>query len=223
MEGTDVDHQMRDVGAESVTKRQKISVMQDLVSPPLETSSPQSNVQNTITNGFTTSDRLLPLPSSNGIHMTSDLEGTLEMRAPTIMPKPTAEQIRVEHPDVDLTDLEETMADYQEALDEEEHEKLEPFKSFLPTGYCYDVRMRYHSELDPPKERRELHPEDPRRIFKIYHELCVAGLIENEQLNQGFVIPNPLVNIPVRAVTESEIELVHDKKMFDRMQKTRCE
>ena len=133
-----------------------------------------------------------------------------------------ADHFHIQHPTVDLTELEITMAKFKHSVDKTEHEKPVPYNSFLPSGYCYDVRMRYHTELDAPKERRELHPEDPRRIFKIFQELCVAGLIDHKQFNEGFVIPNPLVNIPVRYAKESEIELVHEKKVYDRMRATRC-
>lgn len=95
-----------------------------------------------------------------------------------------------------------------------------PYISSLPTGLCYDVRMRYHCELDPPKLRLDYHPEDPRRIFKIYKELCIAGLVKNDLLNVGPLIPNPLITIAVRDVTEAEVCLVHDKKHFDFMRST---
>ncbi len=101
-----------------------------------------------------------------------------------------------------------------------EHEPVAPYKSSLPTGLCYDVRMRYHCELDPPKQRLDYHPEDPRRIFKIYKELCMAGLVKDPLLNTGTLIPNPLVNIPVREVGEDEVCLVHDKSHFDFMKTT---
>ena len=80
--------------------------------------------------------------------------------------------------------------------------------------------MRYHCELDPPKLRLDYHPEDPRRIFKIYKELCIAGLVKDELLNTGTLIPNPLVRIGAREVTEAEVCLVHDKKHFDFMKET---
>ena len=102
----------------------------------------------------------------------------------------------------------------------DEHEPPKPFMSSLPTGLCYDVRMRYHCELDPPKQRLDYHPEDPRRIFKIYKELCLAGLVDDPILSTGTLIPNPLYRIPVRDVTESEVCLVHDKKHFDFMKST---
>ena len=136
-------------------------------------------------------------------------------RQTSVLANDVAAQLSIEHPPSDLT----SMDDFEEEQIEDD-EMPAPYASFLPTGYCYDVRMRYHCELDPPKERRELHPEDPRRIFKIYQELCVAGLIENEMLNKGHLIPNPLLNIPVRQVTEAEVELVHDKRMWDFMSST---
>ena len=103
---------------------------------------------------------------------------------------------------------------------EAEHEPTAPYVSSLPTGLCYDVRMRYHCELDPPKQRLDYHPEDPRRIFKIYKELCMAGLVKDDLLNTGTLIPNPLLSIPAREVTEQEVCLVHDKKHFDFMRST---
>lgn len=103
---------------------------------------------------------------------------------------------------------------------DEDHETPAPYLSLLPTGLCYDVRMRYHCELDPPKLRLDYHPEDPRRIFKIYKELCIAGLVKEDLLNIGPVIPNPLVRIQAREVTEAEVCLVHDKRHFDFMQST---
>lgn len=101
-----------------------------------------------------------------------------------------------------------------------EHEPNATYNSSLPTGLCYDVRMRYHCELDPPKQRLDFHPEDPRRIFKIYKELCMAGLVKDNLLNTGALIPNPLVRISARNVSEEEVCLVHDKKHYDFMRTT---
>src|SRR5947209_15948310 len=50
--------------------------------------------------------------------------------------------------------------------------------STLPTGLCYDERMRYHAEVATINESN-YHPEDPRRIFYIYKELCQAGLVDD--------------------------------------------
>lgn len=78
----------------------------------------------------------------------------------------------------------------------------------LATGLCYDIRMRYHSELDPPKQRLDFHPEDPRRIYHIYRALCQAGLYKDPQFNVP-TIEKPLERIQARNATASEICLVH--------------
>ncbi|KAL8933811.1 MAG: hypothetical protein Q9211_005572, partial [Gyalolechia sp. 1 TL-2023] len=84
----------------------------------------------------------------------------------------------------------------------------------LPTGLCYDVRMRYHCELDPPKQRLDFHPEDPRRIYHIYRELCQAGLYKDPQINVP-IIDKPLERIRARDATASEICLVHDPRHYE--------
>lgn len=127
-----------------------------------------------------------------------------------------ADNLNIESPDEDFDGRLNGLLDESDA----EHEPSAPYTSTLPTGLCYDVRMRYHCELDPPKQRLDYHPEDPRRIFKIYKELCMAGLVKDELLNTGTVIPNPLMSIPARQVTEAEVCLVHDKKHFEFMKST---
>lgn len=113
--------------------------------------------------------------------------------------------------------MQQGLDDFIDELDDAEHRPTAPYISSLPTGLCYDVRMRYHCELDPPKQSRDFHPEDPRRIFKIYKELCMAGLVNDPMLNTGNLIPNPLLRINARNVSESEVCLVHDKKHWDFM------
>lgn len=85
---------------------------------------------------------------------------------------------------------------------------------FLATGLCYDPRMRYHSELDPPKQRLDFHPEDPRRIFCIYEALCLAGLLQDPQFVQPAIVEKPLVRIAARHATASEICEVHSTGHF---------
>lgn len=88
--------------------------------------------------------------------------------------------------------------------------------SKLPTGLCYDVRMRYHCELEPLPEEDgyidgedpDLHPEDPRRIWAIYRELCHAGLVEDKMSAYG-VVRNPLARIEARYASPAEICLIH--------------
>ncbi|KAL9606962.1 MAG: hypothetical protein Q9167_008075, partial [Letrouitia subvulpina] len=86
---------------------------------------------------------------------------------------------------------------------------------FLATGLCYDSRMRYHSELDPPKQRLDFHPEDPRRIFCIYEALCLAGLLQDPQFMQPAIVEKPLVRITARHATASEICEVHTAAHFE--------
>ena len=75
--------------------------------------------------------------------------------------------------------------------------------STLPTGVCYDGRMRFHTELDPPKDRSEYHPEDPRRIFWIFRTLCEAGLIDNKEFAVEPLVPNPLQALTSAACDQS--------------------
>ncbi|KAL8892157.1 MAG: hypothetical protein Q9215_000914 [Flavoplaca cf. flavocitrina] len=84
----------------------------------------------------------------------------------------------------------------------------------LATGLCYDIRMRYHSELDPPKQRLDFHPEDPRRIYHIYRALCQAGLYKDPQFNVS-TIEKPLERIQARNATASEICLVHTANHYN--------
>ena len=98
--------------------------------------------------------------------------------------------------------------------------------AMLPTGLCYDVRMRYHCELDPPKQRVDFHPEDPRRIYSIYNMLCQAGLVddkENLKDKEGakILVPNPLMRVFARYATDAEICLVHDKAHYDFIESTK--
>ncbi|KAL8808860.1 MAG: hypothetical protein Q9200_003942 [Gallowayella weberi] len=89
----------------------------------------------------------------------------------------------------------------------------------LATGLCYDVRMRYHCELDPPKQRLDFHPEDPRRIYHIYRELCQAGLYKDPQFNVP-IIDKPLERIQARSATAAEICLVHTVNHYNFVEST---
>ena len=94
--------------------------------------------------------------------------------------------------------------------------------SSLSTGLCYDARMRFHCELDPPKDRSNYHPEDPRRIYHIYHTLCTAGLIDDPLTPKGALVKQPLARIAARHVLRDEVTLVHDGTHYDFMQRTKC-
>ncbi|KAG1457388.1 hypothetical protein G6F56_006618 [Rhizopus delemar] len=48
-----------------------------------------------------------------------------------------------------------------------------PKRRHLKTGFVYDIVMSYHATLNPI----DIHPEDPRRIYKIYAVLEKNGLL----------------------------------------------
>lgn len=83
----------------------------------------------------------------------------------------------------------------------------------LATGLCYDIRMRYHCEVRPAAE---VHPEDPRRIYYIYKEICRAGLVADPEIvdTPKPLAPIPLQRINVRNATRDEVQLVHSKEHY---------
>ena len=75
--------------------------------------------------------------------------------------------------------------------------------------------MRFHQTVD----YRDTHPEDPRRIYHIYKELALAGLIEDREAASA----NPeelMMRLRCRYATEDEILLVHSKEHLDEMKAT---
>jgi len=75
----------------------------------------------------------------------------------------------------------------------------------LATGLCYDERMRFHCEVRPTSD---VHPEDPRRIWYIYKELCRAGLVDDPMSTRPLA-PQTLQRIDVRKATEEQITMIH--------------
>ncbi|KAI9042059.1 histone deacetylase hdaA [Aspergillus affinis] len=87
----------------------------------------------------------------------------------------------------------------------------------LPSGLCYDVQMRYHCEVRPTAD---VHPEDPRRIYYIFKELCRAGLVDDPESSRPLVA-RPLSRINARNATEDEIRLVHTPDHFAFVESTK--
>lgn len=85
--------------------------------------------------------------------------------------------------------------------------------STSPTGLVYDVRMRFHVEVQP-EQNHGVHPEDPRRIYCIYRELVEAGLALDDEA-PGPTAPLVLGRIPARFATKEEICAVHSEKHYD--------
>lgn len=82
----------------------------------------------------------------------------------------------------------------------------------LPTGVCYDDRMKLHANADFGGKPH--HPEDPGRIEYIFTKFKKAGLIfmgsESEALELKRSNPTLYMwRIPSRQATEQEICLVH--------------
>ena len=87
----------------------------------------------------------------------------------------------------------------------------------LPTGLCYDERMRYHAEVSA-LSAEAVHPEDPRRIYYIFKELCEAGLVVAK--GYSLMVDQPLLRIDAREATREEIELVHTAEHYDFVRRT---
>ncbi|KAF8927639.1 Histone deacetylase hda1 [Dissophora ornata] len=72
------------------------------------------------------------------------------------------------------------------------------------TGYVYDVRMRFHSNVHGEDD----HPEDPRRIWRIYEALRAAGCTRR------------MIKVPSREATDEELCLVHTQEHVQSISKT---
>ncbi|SCU90881.1 LAMI_0E03950g1_1 [Lachancea mirantina] len=93
--------------------------------------------------------------------------------------------------------------------------------SLLKTGLCYDVRMRYHAKiLTSYFEYIDPHPEDPRRIYRIYKILAENGLVSDPTLSGVDDIGDLMQKIPVREATKEEILKVHSQEHLEFIEKT---
>ncbi|CAI4052014.1 hypothetical protein SUVZ_14G3000 [Saccharomyces uvarum] len=91
----------------------------------------------------------------------------------------------------------------------------------LRTGLCYDVRMRYHAKIFTSYfEYIDPHPEDPRRIYRIYKILAENGLINDPTLSGVDDLGDLMLKIPVRAATSEEILEVHTKEHLEFIEST---
>ncbi|KAI5457268.1 hypothetical protein BGZ63DRAFT_364672 [Mariannaea sp. PMI_226] len=82
----------------------------------------------------------------------------------------------------------------------------------LPTGCCYDDRMKLHMNADFSPNTH--HPEDPRRIHEIFKAFKKAGLVYTgpEELLPKIIKEIPtryMWRIPAREATREEICLAH--------------
>jgi len=77
--------------------------------------------------------------------------------------------------------------------------------------------MRYHAEVSA-LSAEAVHPEDPRRIYYIFKELCEAGLVVAK--GYSLMVDQPLLRIDAREATREEIELVHTAEHYDFVRRT---
>ena len=91
----------------------------------------------------------------------------------------------------------------------------------LKTGLVYDVRMRYHAKIFTSYfEYIDPHPEDPRRIYRIYKRLVEAGLVQDSSLSGVDEIGPFMLKIPIREATTEEILEVHSESHLNFIQNT---
>ncbi|EMC96258.1 hypothetical protein BAUCODRAFT_69749 [Baudoinia panamericana UAMH 10762] len=82
------------------------------------------------------------------------------------------------------------------------------------TGLVYDVRMRFHCEVNPAED--DVHPEDPRRIHAIFEAFVQAGLAWAKRF--GTFSNFYMGRIDARLVTKEEVCLVHAERHWDWIQ-----
>ncbi|KAI5950875.1 HDA1 [Candida jiufengensis] len=91
----------------------------------------------------------------------------------------------------------------------------------LKTGLVYDVRMRYHAKIFTSYfEYTDPHPEDPRRIYRIYKKLVEAGLVSDFSLSGIDELGPYMQKIPIREATMEEILEVHSEKHLQHIKST---
>ena len=141
-----------------------------------------------------------------------------DMEVPAQQAAQQVENLRIDSPSEDDVDSYDSTDD--SSIDEAPvvHQGL-PTRD-LPTGLCYDERMRYHAEI-AALSAEAVHPEDPRRIYYIYKELCQAGLVVQKDF--GVMVSQPLLRIDAREATKEEIERVHTTHHWEFLKRTQSE
>ncbi|KAH9898632.1 putative histone deacetylase A [Xylariomycetidae sp. FL2044] len=110
------------------------------------------------------------------------------------------------------------MDDADSTLDSEEFIKSMQRAAKLPTGCCYDDRMKLHANADFGPAPH--HPEDPRRIEEIMKIFKKAGLVYTgpDSELEKILAETPtkyMWRIPAREATKQEICTVHTPKHYD--------
>ncbi|KAM0815010.1 putative Histone deacetylase [Seiridium cardinale] len=108
--------------------------------------------------------------------------------------------------------------EYDSAGENEEFLKSLASQKKLPTGCCYDDRMKLHANADFGPTPH--HPEDPRRIEEIMKIFKKAGLVfagsDTELVDILKDFPTKYMwRIPAREATQEEILTAHTPSHFD--------
>ncbi|KAK9476928.1 hypothetical protein V1514DRAFT_310388 [Lipomyces japonicus] len=114
-----------------------------------------------------------------------------------------------------------TTADLQRQQANTVHDVLPYVK--LKTGLCYDVRMRYHAKIvTNAYDYMDPHPEDPRRVYRIYKALAEAGLVDMKGASGAAKIGSDLMkHIRAREATKEEVELNHEHQHWEYIERTK--
>ncbi|KAK6955006.1 hypothetical protein Daesc_002636 [Daldinia eschscholtzii] len=109
----------------------------------------------------------------------------------------------------------------EEFSDTDEAVKSMYRRGMLPTGCCYDDRMKLHANADFGPSPH--HPEDPRRIEEIMKMFKKAGLVftgpDSDLLDILRETPTKYMwRIPARPATKSEVCTVHTARHYDWVQ-----
>lgn len=95
--------------------------------------------------------------------------------------------------------------------------------TLLKTGLVYDVRMRYHAKIFTSYfEYIDPHPEDPRRIYRIYKILAENGLITDPNLQGVDELGEYMLKLPIREATREEILRVHSEEHLKFIESTQA-
>lgn len=117
-----------------------------------------------------------------------------------------------------MHDVDGTIGDHESSTSDRNFIQSMRRRGLLPTGCCYDDRMKLHANADFGPTPH--HPEDPRRIEEIMKTFKKAGLVytgpDSELLDILRETPTKYMwRIPAREATKQEICTVHTPGHYD--------
>lgn len=164
----------------------------------------------------------------------STIESTLRSPSQPLNANTTTEKVSVkqenhdtaQNTDVEMKDVTDPGSDILKNISKE-CDIIVPVRKpnlsyvLLKTGLVYDVRMRYHAKIYTSYfEYIDPHPEDPRRIYRIYKILAENGLITDPSLCGADDIGDYMQKIPIREASKEEILAVHSEKHLQFIEST---